>query len=582
MSAVRRFASLSTALMAVTLAACSDSSNSASDSPRTDADAPFDILITGGRIVDGTGAPWYYGDIGVRAGKIAAIGRLAGRPAQETIDAGGKVVTPGFIDLHTHSDLSLLRDGRGMSKITQGVTTEVLGEGASVAPRRADANDGRWGLQPDWTTLSGYFDKLESQGISGNVLTYISVGQLRTYVMGEGAMRRPTPEEMEEMKRLLAQGMEEGAIGMSDSLDAPGTYQLGPGNKISDNKASTEDLIELGKVVARYGGMYGVHLRDQGPFVEEAIAEAARIGKEAGIRVQVFHLKAAGWKNWGKMERILAAIRKARAAGVDISAQTYPYTAAAHGLKTELPRWTHEGGTSAMIERLKNETLRPRIVQEMTTYMEGKYQIEATGARGFDAVVVNDVAVHPEKYLGKTLGQIGKESRTPAATATLDLFIEQGGDVNILMHYMAESDLRRAMVDPLIAFDSDGAAVSAEFGGNPHPRYYGTFARILGKYVREEQLLTLEEAVRKMTSLAASRVGLLDRGVLREGMVADIVVFDPDTIIDRATFEKSHQYAAGISEVVVNGVVVVRGGEHTGAKPGRALRGPGYKPPVGG
>ena len=579
----RCVALFSSALLGGMLAACSGSREGApAVSSAAPADAPYDILITNGRIVDGTGAPWYHGDIGVRGGKIVAIGKLAGSPAKEKIDATGKVIAPGFIDLHTHSDLSLLRDGRGMSKITQGVTTEVIGEGASVAPRKPDADDGRWGIKPDWTTLAGYFDKLESQGISGNIVSYMSIGQLRTYVMGEGAIRRPTPAEMEEMKKLLARGMEEGAMGMSDSLDTPGVYQLGPGNEISENKASTEDLIEFGKVVARYGGMYGVHLRDQGSFVEEAVAEAARIGKEAGIRVEIFHLKAAGWQNWGKMEKILAAIKKARAEGIDISAQTYPYTAAAHGMKTELPRWTHEGGTAAMIERLKDEKLRPRIMKETTTYMEGKYKIEGTGAVGFDAAVVNSVPNNPEKYLGKTLGKIAKEAGQPAAASTLDLFVEQGGDVSILMHYMAESDLRRAMVDPMIAFDSDASSLTPEFGGNPHPRFYGTFPRILGKYVREEKLLTLEEAVRKMTSLAASRMGLLDRGVLREGMAADIVVFDPDTIIDKATFEKSHQYSVGISEVVVNGTIVIRAGEHTGAKPGKALRRPGYKRPASG
>jgi N-acyl-D-aspartate/D-glutamate deacylase len=546
----------------------------------TEAVEPFDVLITGGRVVDGTGAPWYYADVGVRDGSIVAIGKLAGSQAKETIDAKGKVVAPGFIDLHTHSDLSLLRDGRGMSKVTQGVTTEVLGEGSSVAPRKLDAKDGRWDVQPDWTTLAGYFDKLEAQGISGNVVSYISVGQLRTYVMGEGAIRRPLPEEMEQMKQLLAQGMEQGAMGISDSLDAPGIYQLGPGNEISLNKASPEDLIEFAKVVARYGGMYGVHLRDQGPFVEEAVAEAARIGRESGIRVQIFHLKASGWKNWGKMGSILSAIRKARAEGIDIAAQTYPYTAASHGLKTELPRWTHEGGTDAMIKRLRDGELRPGILKETTQYMEGKYKIEATGEVGYDAAVVSDVPVTPEKYLGKTFGQIAREAGKPADASTLDLFIEQGGDVGIVMHYMAESDLRRAMTDPMVAFDSDGTAVTPDFGGNPHPRYYGTFPRILGRYVREEKLLSLEEAVRKMTSLAASRMGLLDRGVLRTGMAADIVVFDPDTIIDRATFAKSHQYSRGITEVVVNGVTVLRGGEHTGAKPGKALRGAGYKPAV--
>ncbi|MEO6103597.1 MAG: D-aminoacylase [Pseudoxanthomonas sp.] len=571
-------------LAALAAAGCSgpaeNAATSAANATAAAQAAPFDVLITGGRIVDGTGAPWYYGDVGLRDGRIAAIGKLVGSATRETIDARGKVVTPGFIDLHTHSDLTLVKDGRGMSKLTQGVTTEVLGEGASVAPRKADAKDGDWGVVPDWTTLDGYFKRLEKQGISDNVVSYISVGQLRTYVMGEGAMRRPSPEEMAQMKKLLAQGMEEGAMGISDSLDAPGTYQFGPGGEISPNKASPDELVEFAKVIAPYGGMYGVHLRDQGPFVEEAVAEATRIGKEAGIRVQIFHLKASGWQNWGKMDKILAAIHKSRAEGIDISAQTYPYTAASHGLKTELPRWTHEGGTAAMIKRLQDGELRPGIMKETTKYMEGKYKIEATGEVGYAAAVVADVPITPEKYLGKTFAQIAKEAGKPADASTLDLFIEQGGDVNIVMHYMAESDMRKAMVDPMVAFDSDGSAVSPEFGGNPHPRYYGTFPRILGKYVREEKLLTLEEAVRKMTSLAADRMGLLDRGLLRPGMAADVVVFDPDTIIDKATFAKSHQYSVGISDVIVNGTIVIRGGEHTGAKPGKALRGPGYKKPA--
>jgi len=560
------------------LAGCSGEKAATSlNAPPVDGGGPYDLLITGGRVVDGTGAPWYYADVGVRGGRIVAIGKLAGSATKETIDARGKVVSPGFIDLHTHSDLSLIKDGRGMSKITQGVTTEVLGEGASVAPRRMDAKDGSWGVQPDWTTFDGYFARLEKQGISGNVVSYVSPGQLRTYVMGEGAMRRPSPEEMEQMKKLLAQAMEEGAVGMSDSLDAPGMYQYGPGGEISPNKSSPEELIEFGKVIAPYGGMYGVHLRDQGPFVEEAVAEAARIGREAGIRVQIFHLKASGWQNWGKMEKILAAIKKARAEGVDISAQTYPYTAASHGLKTELPRWTHEGGTEAMLKRLKDGELRPGIMKETTRYMEGKYKVEATGEVGYAAAMVSNVPVHPEKYVGKSFTQIAKEAGKPADASTLDLFIEQGGDVSIVMHYMAESDLRRAMLDPMVAFDSDGTAVTPDFGGNPHPRYYGTFPRILGHYVREEKLLTLEEAIRKMTSLAADRMGLLDRGMLRPGMAADIVVFDPDTIIDKATFADSHHYSVGISEVVVNGTIVIRAGEHTGALPGKALRGPGYK-----
>ncbi|MDY6949313.1 MAG: D-aminoacylase [Pseudomonadota bacterium] len=548
--------------------------------PAATGDTAYDILIKGGRVIDGTGAPWAYADVGVRGGRIVAIGKLGGHEAKEVIDASNAVVTPGFIDMHTHSDLSLLRDGRGLSKIMQGVTTEVIGEGQSVAPRHKDDKDGRWGVQPDWSTLSEYFQRLEQSGTSINIVSYISAGQLRSYVMGEGAQRRATPEEMEQMKRLLAEGMEQGAAGLVQALETPGSSQFPPDGDLSLAQPSTDELIELGKVVGQYGGIYATHLRDQGPHIMEAVNEAATIGERAGIPVEIFHLKAAGWANFGKMPAALKAIHDARQRGVDIAADVYPYTAAAHGMTTELPRWTHEGGKEKMLARLADPTLRPRIGKEVAEYMNGKYQNEQTGERGFDAAIVSDVPNNPEKYVGKSLGQIARDQKKKPDESTLDLYLEQHGDVSIVMHYMSEKDMRLALQDPMLSIDSDGTAVSPEFGGQPHPRYYGTFPRVLGRYVREEKVISLEEAVRKMTSLAAQRMKLADRGVLREGLAADIVVFDPERIIDHATFDQPHQLAEGVSNVIVNGVTVVKDGAHTGAKPGRALRGPGYREPA--
>ena len=537
----------------------------------------FDIVIRNGRVIDGTGAPWFLADVGIKEGRIAAIGRLADQTARETIDARGLVVTPGFIDMHTHSDLSVLRDGRGLSKITQGVTTELIGEGQSVAPRKKTADDGKWGVKPDWTTLKEYFARLQKSGTSGNIMSYISAGQLRAYVMGEGAQRKPTTDEMEQMKKLLAQGMQDGAAGLVQSLETPGTEQFPPEGTQSLAQPGTEELIELSRVVAQYGGIYACHLRDQGAHIIDAVNEAATIGEQAGVPVEIFHLKTAGWANFGKMAEALDAIHSARARGIDIAADVYPYIAASHGMTTELPRWTHEGGREKMLARLADPQLRPRIRKEVTEYMTGKYQNETTGERGFDAAIVSDVPKNPERYVGKSLGQIARDQKKAPDEATLDLYIEQGGDVSLVMFYMSEKDMKLALRDPLLSFDSDGTSVSPEFGGQPHPRYYGTFPRVLGHYVRDEKVIPLEEAVRKMTSLPAQRMGILDRGLLRVGMWADVVVFDPARIVDRATFAKPHQFSEGISHVVVNGATVIRSGAHTGAKPGRALYGRGWK-----
>jgi N-acyl-D-amino-acid deacylase len=564
--------------LAAIVAAMIEMAASATATAQKSSDAPYDVLIRGGRVIDGTGSPWFYADVGVRAGHIVAIGHLNDHAAKETIEAKGSVVTPGFIDMHSHSDLALLKDGRGLSKIHQGVTTEVIGEGESVAPRRADDKEvGRFGVKPDWTSLRQYFVRLEKSGTSGNVMSYISAGQLRDYVMGEGAQRRPTSAEMEAMKKALAQGMEDGAAGLVQALETPGLIQFPPEGKQSDAQPTTEELIELSKVVARYGGIYATHMRDQGSHIVDAIHEAATIGEQAHVPVEIFHLKTAGKPNFGKMPEALAAIHEARARGIDIAADVYPYIAASHPLSVEVPRWALEGGTDKFIARLKDREMRPRIKSAVTEYMNTKYYNETTGAKGFDAVMVSTVPNTPEKYVGKTLGDIARENHKAPDDEVVDLLIEQGGNVDIVMFYMSEKDMKLAIADPLLSVDSDGTAISPQFGGQPHPRYYGTFPRIIGHYSREEGVVGLEEAVRKMTSHAAQRMGLLDRGIIRPGMWADLVVFDPEKIIDKATFEAPHQFPEGISHVIVNGVTVIRNGEHTGAKPGRAVFGPGRR-----
>ncbi len=542
-----------------------------------DTDPAFDVLIRGGRVIDGTGSPWFRADVGVKDGRIAAVGQLADQPAKEVIDATGMVVTPGFIDMHTHSDWSLLADGRGMSKIRQGVTTEIIGEGVSVAPRKPDMQDGGDGVQADWTTLRGYFERLERQGTSGNVMSYISAGQLRRYVLGEGVQRAPTPEELEQEKQLLAQGMEDGAAGLVMALETPGYVQFPPEGEESPAVPSTSELIELAKVVHRYGGIYAEHMRDQGSHIVDAINEAAEIGEEAGVPVEIFHLKAAGRPNFGSMGKALAAIADARKRGVDIAADMYPYIAASHGLATEIPRWAHEGGREKMLERLADPAQRPRIKREVTQYMNEKYYNETNGAKGFDAVIITEVSKNADQYVGKTIGEIAREQHKAPDDEVLDLMIEEGGEVGIVMFYMSEKDVRLAMRDPFVSFDSDGTSASPDFPGQPHPRWYGTFPRVLGHYVRDEQVLPLEQAVRRMTSLAAQRMGLQDRGIVRPGMWADLVVFDPGKIVDKATFAEPKQFPEGIPDVLVNGVIVVRDGQHTGAKPGRALYGPGKR-----
>lgn len=539
----------------------------------TTAPEPYDVVLRGGNVLDGTGTPAVRADVGVRDGRIAAVGDLADAPAAKVIDATNKIVAPGFIDMHTHSEYAVLMDGRALSKTRQGVTLEVYGEGSSPGPRRPDQPlqaSARYGVEPDWTTLGEYFDRVERQGVSVNVMAYVGAGQLRRTVIGE-EHRRPTAEELEEMKRLLAEGMEDGALGLVAALETPGQKQ--PSDAVPD----TEELVELARVVGRYKGLYGTHLRDQGAGLLDAIEEAARIGEEGGVRVEIFHLKAAGKPHFGKMADALAAIERARGRGVDIAADIYPYIAAAHGLAVEVPRWVHEGGTERFLARLADPELRPRIKREVTEYMTTKYYNQLTDSGGFDAVVVASVPKSPEKYVGKAIGEIARREGKDPADMVLDLLIEQEGDVGVVMFYMSEADVTLGIGSPLTSICSDGTAVAPEWGGKPHPRYYGTFPRVLGRYVREKKALTLEEAVRKMTSYAAGRLGIDDRGRVAPGMWADLVVLDPESVTDRATFEDPHQFPVGIEHVLVNGVPVIEDAEHTGALPGQVVYGPGRR-----
>lgn len=532
----------------------------------------YDVIIRGGSVADGTGGPLFDADVGIRDGRIAAVGDLGGAVADESIDAAGRVVSPGFIDMHTHSEYALLRDGRGLSKTHQGVTLEILGEGSSPGPRREGMEVGRgnWGVTPDWTTLGEYFERVEEQGVSSNIASYVAARQLRRYVYGE-EHRRPTSDELEQMKGLLAEAMDQGALGLVAGLEEVG-------QEPSDAVPGTEELIELAKVVAEYGGIYATHIRDQSEGLVASIEEAARIGEEGGVGVEIFHLKAAGKPYFGEMRDALDAIQAARDRGVDIAADIYPYIAAAHGLSVEIPRWAHEGGHEKLLERLADPELRGRIKQEMTDYMTWKYYNEIEGVGAFDAVIVTSTLYESERYVGKTLGAIARErgDSDPADTA-LDLMAEQDGQVGLVMFYMSEEDVTLGIQSPLTTISSDGTATDPAWEGQPHPRYFGTFPRVLGHYVREMGALPLEEAIAKMTSRAAAKLGIEDRGQIAEGMWADIVVFDPERVIDRATFADSKQFPEGIDYVLVNGVTVIEEGEHTGAKPGHVVYGPGRR-----
>jgi N-acyl-D-amino-acid deacylase len=537
---------------------------------------PFDLIVANGRVIDGTGAPWYAADLGIRGGRIAAIGRLDGAQASRRIDARRQIVAPGFIDMLGQSELTILVEPTLPSKIFQGITTEITGEGGSVAPLsdsiiRADrVSYEHLKLTPDWRTFAEYFTRAERQGIGINLATYVGATQVRRMVLGD-VDRQPNAGELDRMRALVREAMEQGAIGISTSLQyAPAPY------------ATTDELIALAAEAARYGGIYATHMRSEGNEIMSALNEAIRIGREARIPVEIWHLKAAGKQNWGRMPEIVATIEEARRSGVEVGANTYAYPAWFNSLSAFIPPWAHDGGDEQLLARLNDPQARQRIRADMLS-AAGGWDNEWQEIPGPEAVTIC-VVQNPElrDLQGKTLKEIAAQWRKDPIDALMDLLARDHAYTYAAVFGMSEPDVALALKQSWTSVDNDsqGTAPSGLLGlEHPHPRAYGTFPRILRKYVREEHLLTLEDAIRKFTSLPAGRMRLSDRGVLKQGMWADIVVFNPDTITDRATFENPNQLSVGMDYVLINGTPVIEQGRATGARPGKILRGPGYTAP---
>jgi dihydroorotase/N-acyl-D-amino-acid deacylase len=538
--------------------------------------ARFDVLITRGRVVDGTGSPWFPGDVGLVGDRIAAVGRLTNASAALTVDAAGLVVAPGFIDLLGQSEFNVLVDNRAASKILQGVTTEVTGEGRSIAPlndRMIDEEAPRanaFGVVQDWRTIAEYFRRLDERTHPAiNLGTFVGAGGVRKYVVGSDD-RRAAPAELEQMKRLVADAMEQGALGLSTSLQY-----------VPDRFASTDEIVELAKIAARYGGVYFTHQRSEGDRIFESLDEIATIAERAQIPAEIWHLKTAYKANFGKMGEVLKRIEAARARGLDITANQYPYSRASNGLDACLPLWVREGGLEKMVARLKDPRARPRIRQDMDDPAATVWENQWYGSGGGSGVMLSSV-LNPDlrQYEGKTLAELGRIMAKDPRDAVMDLVIADNGKSSVITAIMSEEDVVTALKHPLVGVGTDSAA-QAEDGklsvSKSHPRAWGSFPRILGKYVREERVLPLEEAVRKMTSKAAARVHVNDRGILRPGMMADITIFDPAVIRDISTFDDPRHYSTGVRHVFVNGRPVVADGTITAERPGRPLRGPGYR-----
>ena len=541
----------------------------------------YDVIIRNGRVVDGTGSPWFRGDVGIVGDRIAAVGHLAGATGATTVDAHDFVVAPGFIDLLGQSEFNVLVDARAASKIMQGVTTEVTGEGSSIAPvndrmiAEAAPSARHFGVVQDWRTLGDYFRRLDERSHPAiNVGTFVGAGGIRNYVIGKDD-RPATPAELARMKQLVAEAMEQGALGLSTSLQY-----------VPDRFASTDEIVELAKVAAGYGGVYFTHQRSEGRPIFESLDEVFAIAERAHIAAEIWHLKTAYTENFGKMPDVLRRIEAARARGLDVTADQYPYDRASNGLDACLPLWVREGGLDKMIARLEDPAEREKIKRDMDDANATTWENQWYGSGGGDGVMLSSV-LDPalRKYEGMTLTEIGKAMGKDPRDAVMDLVIADRGESSVITAIMSEDDVKTAMRNPLVGVGTDSGA-QAEDGklseSKSHPRAWGSFPRILGRYVRDEHVLTLEEAIRKMTSKAADRVHLSDRGVLRPGMKADITVFDPATIRDVSTFEDPRHYAVGVKQVFVNGRRVVADGVITSQRPGRALRGPGYRAPLAG
>jgi N-acyl-D-amino-acid deacylase len=533
-----------------------------------------DLLFAGGRVVDGTGAPWFRGDVCVVGDRIAAVGHLEGTPARRTIDASSLVIAPGFIDMLGQSEYNVLVDNRAASKITQGITTEITGEGSSIAPLNARMIDqgkeiwARYGVTPDWTTLTGYWKAFERARPAINIGTFVGAGGVRDLVIGEED-RPATSAELEKMEAAVAQAMEEGAFGLSTSLQY-----------VPDRFASTEEIIALARVAARYGGSYISHQRSESDRIDESLDEFFRVVREARLPGQIYHLKTAYKENWGRMPSVLRRLHQARAEGLDVSADTYPYSAAQNGLSANLPLWVREGGRDKMVARLKDPEVRARVKADILKD-DGSWEDQYVGSGGAKGVlVVSVVNTALKKYEGKTLEEIAREEGKDPLDALMDLVIADHGNTSNVIFIMREDDVQAVLEDPLVSMCTDSSAVATDgiySQEKSHPRAWGSATRILGKYVREEKLVSLEEAVRKMTSLPANRMGLAHRGIVRQGMFADLVAFDPDTVRDRATYQNPLQYSEVVPYVAVNGELVVDEGKITDARPGRPLYGPGVR-----
>jgi N-acyl-D-amino-acid deacylase len=516
----------------------------------------FDILIRNGKIVDGTGSPSFHGDIAIKGGRIAAMGKLPNRTAARIIDAKGLVVAPGFIDMHNHSDNAVLADGTAQSMVRMGVTSMILGEGTSAAPTK------------QFPRFTDYWAALLKGGVSTNIGSYVSSSVVFTTAHGEKE-GPATATEIDKMREIVRAAMQDGALGVSTSLHQPPGYWI-----------STDELTDMAKTAAEFGGIYSTHIRDEGETVFKAVSEAIDIGRRAGTQVDILHLKIAHQRLWNQMPELTGLIQNARNEGLDIQAHIYPYTVGQNaGLRNIIPPWAHEGGNESMLKRLKDPSLRARLEKDITQGIPGWYNHYTAVGSDWSRIQIGGVA-NPayQKYVGKRVSELIADKKKPWLDVLFETLIDNNGAVPAMYYQQLEQDMNHAMKQPFISFGSDGSAMNIETarGVSPHPRAYGTYARVMGRYVRDLKVITLEEAVRKATSHNAAKIRIFDRGLLRPGMWADVTVFNPETVIDKATFENPHQYAVGFEYVIVNGKLVIDGGNHTGARPGAILYGPGY------
>ena len=534
----------------------------------------YDVVIRGGAIYDGGGGAPFTGDVAIRGDTIAAAGTLGGARGRIEVNATGMAVAPGFINMMSWANESLIEDGRSQSDIRQGVTLEVMGEGASMGPLNAAMKQQMLARQGDirypieWTTLGEYLAFLERRGVSPNVASFIGAATPRIYVIGYED-RAPTPEELLRMQNLVRQAMAEGALGVASSLVYPPGFF-----------AKTPELIALAKAAAESGGIYISHLRSEGEELIESVEELIAIARASGARAEIYHLKTAGKENWGKMDRLIAMVEKARAEGLEITADVYTYPAGSTGLNSTMPPWVQEGGFEASIRRMKDPATRRRIAREMRESRHGWENMYLQAGSPERILLVGFQSEKLKPLTGKTLAEVAKMRGKPPEETAMDLIIEDGSRVGTVYFSQSEDNLRKKIALPWVSFCSDSASLAPEgvfLKSSTHPRAYGSFARLLAKYVREERLIPLEEAVRKLAALPARNLRLDRRGMLKENYYADVVVFDPAKIQDHATYDKPHQYATGVRHVFVNGVQVLKDGEHTGAKPGRFVRGPGWK-----